>query len=62
VSNALVRYVITDTGERIGFDMCFAPDCRLHLSRCACEDGPTPPHLGTTTTVTFEPRAPIAAA
>jgi hypothetical protein len=26
--------------------MCFAADCGLHISRCTCEDGPTPPHLG----------------
>jgi hypothetical protein len=40
------RYVITATGERIGYDMCFASDCMRPLSRCTCPDGPTPPHLG----------------
>jgi hypothetical protein len=39
-------YAVAATGERIGFDMCFAADCGLHISRCECENGPTPPHLG----------------
>ncbi len=39
-------YALTATGERIGFDVCFAADCGLHISQCRCEDGPTPPHLG----------------
>jgi hypothetical protein len=46
VSNAWRRFAVAETGERVGFDMCFAADCGLHLSRCACEDGPTPPRLG----------------
>jgi len=37
---------VTETGERVAFDMCFDADCGLHVSRCRCEDGPTPPRLG----------------
>jgi hypothetical protein len=39
-------YAVTATGVRIAFDMCFAAGCGLHINRCRCEDGPTPPHLG----------------
>ena len=46
VSNKWCRVAVTETGERVGFDMCFDADCGLHVSRCRCEDGPTPPHLG----------------
>jgi hypothetical protein len=38
------RYVITSTGERVGYDTCFA--CMRPLAGCACADGPTPPRLG----------------
>ena len=49
------RYVITATGDRIGYDMCFAPDCLRPLSRCTCPQGPTPPYLGAgADTVTVE--------
>ena len=40
------RYVITATGERIGYDTCFARDCLRPLDRCTCPGGPTPPNLG----------------
>jgi len=46
VNSSFLRFAVTATGERIGFDMCFSPDCGMHLSRCLCEDGPTPPRLG----------------
>lgn len=46
MTGSTCRYVVTETGERIGFDMCFAPECGLHISRCTCEAGPTPPRLG----------------
>jgi hypothetical protein len=39
--------VITATGERIGYDTCFARDCLRPLDRCICPGGPTPPSLGT---------------
>ncbi|MFC5993054.1 hypothetical protein ACFQE5_02390 [Pseudonocardia hispaniensis] len=45
-SNSSCRYLVTSSGERIGYDMCFAPDCMQHVSRCTCPQGPTPPHLG----------------
>lgn len=62
VNNPFIRYALTATGERIGFDMCFSPDCGMHLSRCICEDGPTPPRLGPTAgAVTLEPRSAVAA-
>jgi hypothetical protein len=62
--------VITVTGERIGYDTCFARDCLRPLDRCACPGGPTPPGLGagagplTFEPLTFEPEpvgAPLAA-
>ena len=46
VPSSKCRYVITATGERIGYDTCFAPDCMRPLSRCVCPGGPTPPYLG----------------
>lgn len=49
MTSSSCRYVVTETGERIGFDMCFAPECGLHVSRCTCEGGPTPPRLGVAT-------------
>lgn len=63
MSGAFLRYAVTETGERIGFDMCFSPDCGLHLSRCTCEGGPTPPRLGPTAgSLTVEPSSSAAAA
>jgi hypothetical protein len=63
VTSSSLRYAVTETGERIGFDMCFSPDCGLHLSRCTCEAGPTPPRLGPTAgRLTMEPPSPAAAA
>lgn len=41
-----VRYVTARTGERIGYDMCFASDCLQHATRCQCAEGPTPPRVG----------------
>jgi hypothetical protein len=38
------RYVITSTGERIGYDTCF--QCMRPLGGCTCAGGPTPPRLG----------------
>jgi hypothetical protein len=65
LSNSVCRYVITSTGERIGYDMCFAPQCLRPLSRCACPGGPTPPHLGASagelTPVPEPAAAPLAA-
>lgn len=43
---ASARHATTTTGERIAFDMCFAPECLQPLGRCACDGGPTPPRLG----------------
>lgn len=34
---------ITVTGERIGYDMCFAPECLQPIDRCRCDNGPTHP-------------------
>jgi len=63
MTNEWRRFAITGTGERIGFDMCFSPDCARHISRCTCEDGPVPPHLGTSAgTVTVEPLQAASAA
>jgi hypothetical protein len=61
VNDEWCRYAVTATGERIGFDMCFSPECARHISRCTCEDGPTPPRLGATVSVTLE-RPPVAPA
>jgi hypothetical protein len=62
VSEGFVWYAVTETGERIGFDMCFSPDCGRHLSRCVCEDGPTPPRLGPTARLVSVEATPSAAA
>jgi hypothetical protein len=52
--------VITSTGERIGYDTCFARDCLRPLDRCICPDGPTPPNLGASAGVlTAEPEPAV---
>jgi hypothetical protein len=56
-------FAVTAAGVRIGFDMCFSADCALHVSLCACEDGPTPPNLGMSVgALTVEPPAMTSAA
>lgn len=63
VSELSCRFAVTETGDRIAFDICFAPDCGRHISRCVCEDGPTPPPLGASAgAVTVEPLAQAPAA
>jgi hypothetical protein len=63
VNDGFRRVAVTETGERIGFDMCFSPDCGMHLSRCRCDDGPTPPRLGPSAgVVRVEPQSPATAA
>jgi hypothetical protein len=38
-----VRYLITSTGERIGWDICRNWDCMRSVAVCACPEGPRPP-------------------
>ncbi|HLU53837.1 MAG TPA: hypothetical protein VKZ81_00125 [Pseudonocardia sp.] len=65
--NNSVSYVMTSTGERIGYDTCFAPHCMRPLSLCTCPGGPTPPYLGpdagdlTPVPGPAAPEAPLAA-
>jgi hypothetical protein len=37
------RYLITSTGERIGWDICRNWDCMRSIAVCACPEGPRPP-------------------
>ncbi|WP_324239266.1 hypothetical protein [Pseudonocardia sp.] len=59
--------MMTSTGERIGYDTCFAPHCMRPLSLCTCPGGPTPPYLGpdagdlTPVPGPAAPEAPLAA-
>jgi len=62
VSDEWCRFAVTETGERIGFDMCFAADCGMHISRCVCEGDPTPPHLGASAGVVTVESLPVAPA
>lgn len=62
MSNKWCRFAVTETGERVGFDMCFDADCGLHVSRCRCEDGPTPPHLGASAGMVTVESLPVAPA
>ena len=38
-----VRYLMTSTGERIGWDICHNWDCMRSIAVCACHGGPKPP-------------------